>query len=212
MRIPILFGCCLLLVRAAVADVLEFGPVVVGHDSTASIEWGVPSGEPLSIQFDLPPAPFELLSYHADSLGARRWLFTVKFSPDSVGDFSGVIARVLDPNGNPTAYGLTVHGEGVLSAGARQRPGLFPSSFSLQASPNPFNPTTEVSFALPQAGRVSVKVFDILGKQAATLYDGIAAAGEHRVTFDGGQLPAGIYFLRLEAAAHQRTLKLVLLK
>jgi len=87
-----------------------------------------------------------------------------------------------------------------------------PSSLILSASPNPFNPVTEVTFSLPREGRAIVKVFDILGQQVSVLQDGVLTAGEHRVLFDGGQLPTGIYFLRLEAASRQTTLKLVLLK
>jgi hypothetical protein len=87
-----------------------------------------------------------------------------------------------------------------------------PASFGLSAYPNPFNPATEITFSLPTAGPVTVKVFDILGQQISVLQNGLLTAGQHRVTFDGAHLPAGIYFLRLEAASHLTTLKLVLLK
>jgi len=96
------------------------------------------------------------------------------------------------------------------SAGASNS--LLPSSLSLSAFPNPFNPTSEITFSLPKAGRATLKIFNLLGRQVSVLQDGVLATGSHRVSFDGGQLPAGIYFLRLEAASRQTTLKLVLLK
>jgi hypothetical protein len=86
------------------------------------------------------------------------------------------------------------------------------STFELSASPNPFNPSTEITFSVPSAQRVVIKVFNLRGQQVSVLQDGILTAGTHRVLFDGSHFPAGIYFLRLETGTHQRTLKLVLLK
>ena len=87
-----------------------------------------------------------------------------------------------------------------------------PSSFILSSYPNPFNPSTTLSFSLPRAGSVSIGVFDITGRKVETLAEGRYDAGEHRVTFDGTKLPSGIYFARMQAGDQQRTQKMVLLK
>jgi hypothetical protein len=115
-------------------------------------------------------------------------------------------------DGNPDLFTTDAVWLNLTPSGMKHDSNLPPSSFALSAYPNPFNPTTEITFSLPKAGYASVKVYDILGQQITTLQDGVLTAGEHHVTFDGNHFPTGIYFLRLEAASYQRTLKLVLLK
>jgi hypothetical protein len=61
---------------------------------------------------------------------------------------------------------------------------------TVQAHPNPFNPTTTISFALPQSGKMLLSVYDISGRLVATLVDGYRVAGTHDVTFDGSDLPS----------------------
>jgi hypothetical protein len=81
-----------------------------------------------------------------------------------------------------------------------------------QNYPNPFNPSTTIAFDLPIAGSVSLRVFNLQGREVAVLKDGFSAAGTQRVRFDGGGLASGIYFLRLEAAGLTQTRKMMLLK
>ncbi len=88
-----------------------------------------------------------------------------------------------------------------------------PSQYILSpAFPNPFNPTTQTSFALPKAGEVSLRIFNLLGQEVVTLVHGMRSAGMHAVTFDGSTLPSGIYFYRLQAGNFVQTQKMLLLK
>jgi hypothetical protein len=89
---------------------------------------------------------------------------------------------------------------------------LQPSSFSLSCFPNPFNPTTTISFTLPQASKVKINVYDMLGRDKACLVRGMYAAGEHHVSLDGSALSSGVYFARLESGGLARTQKLLLIK
>ena len=89
---------------------------------------------------------------------------------------------------------------------------LNPSSFTLSSFPNPFNPSTTLSFTLPKSGNVRLAVYDILGREVKVLQEGIVEAGEHAVTFDGSHLSSGIYFARLESSGNVKTQKLLLLK
>ncbi len=88
-----------------------------------------------------------------------------------------------------------------------------PQEFALaQNYPNPFNPVTTIEFALPQAGHVELKVFNVLGQTVSTLVDGFETAGVHRVEFDAGLLPSGIYFYRISHSDGTQTKKMALVK
>ncbi len=88
-----------------------------------------------------------------------------------------------------------------------------PASYALsQNYPNPFNPVTNIEYSLGKAGTVSLKVYDILGQEVATLFEGTQSAGQHSVTFNGASLASGVYFYTLQAGANSLTKKLVLMK
>ncbi len=75
-----------------------------------------------------------------------------------------------------------------------------PATFSLKQNyPNPFNPTTKIDFSLATDSKVSVKVFDILGREIATLLNSNMAAGNHTINFNATNLQSGVYFYRLQA-------------
>jgi hypothetical protein len=77
-----------------------------------------------------------------------------------------------------------------------------PSGYTLQQNyPNPFNPTTQIAYSVPEAGVVSLKVYDTLGNVVATLANGTRQAGNYSVTFDASGLSSGIYYYRLEGEA-----------
>jgi len=92
-------------------------------------------------------------------------------------------------------------------------PSMLPTFFSLlQNYPNPFNPTTVIEFALPQASRVKLEVFNILGQMTMTLVDDYLPAGNHQVIFDATNFPSGIYFYRLSHKDSKLTRKMTLIK
>jgi uncharacterized delta-60 repeat protein len=88
-----------------------------------------------------------------------------------------------------------------------------PGGFRLkQPSPNPFNPSTVLSYELQAASYISLKVYDTAGRLVATLVNGWRDAGAHEVTFDGSRLASGVYVYRLQAGENAATGKMVLLK
>jgi hypothetical protein len=90
---------------------------------------------------------------------------------------------------------------------------IIAESFSLdQNYPNPFNPSTKISFSIPKAGPAKLQVYDILGREVATLLDKTMSAGNHEVNFDGVNLNAGIYFYRLQSEGQSMTRKMMLIK
>jgi hypothetical protein len=87
------------------------------------------------------------------------------------------------------------------------------ASFTLKQNyPNPFNPATTIEFALPRNAEVSLKVYDILGKEIATLISQAMTAGSYSYELDASQWTSGVYFYRLEAGDYSELRKMILMK
>ncbi len=88
-----------------------------------------------------------------------------------------------------------------------------PKQFTLsQNYPNPFNPTTVISYQLPTASTVSLKIYDVLGKEVATLVNGRQEAGTYNFNFNASNLASGIYFYRFQAGNFVQVRKMMLVK
>jgi hypothetical protein len=88
-----------------------------------------------------------------------------------------------------------------------------PTNFSLlQNYPNPFNPSTTIIYSVPEAGVVTLKVFDILGREVRTLLNEYKAAGAYNVVFNAHGLSSGVYFYRLTTGSKNDVKKLMLIK
>ncbi len=83
---------------------------------------------------------------------------------------------------------------------------------NLAVSPNPFNPTTDISFKLRAASNLKLAVYDVSGREVARLVDGFYPAGTHQVLWDASMMASGVYFARLETGAEIKTEKLLLVK
>ncbi len=81
-----------------------------------------------------------------------------------------------------------------------------------QNYPNPFNPTTNISYVLPKAENVSLKVYDVLGREVATLVNEVKPAGAYTVPFNASNLASGVYFYKLQAGSFVQTKKMMLVK
>ncbi len=92
--------------------------------------------------------------------------------------------------------------------------GLAPASVELSGNyPNPFNPSTSISFTLGTSGHASLKVFDVLGKEVATVAEGMFNAGERNTfTFNAENLTSGVYYYRLISNAAVETRTMLLMK
>lgn len=95
---------------------------------------------------------------------------------------------------------------------------MIPDRFSLfQNHPNPFNPSTTIRFDVPYASRVKLRVFDLLGREIRTLFDGEQKAGTSDVVWDGTdysglRVASGVYFYRLDASGYSETRKMILVR
>jgi hypothetical protein len=99
------------------------------------------------------------------------------------------------------------------SVGVEETPGALPSEFALhQSHPNPFNPRALVPCDVKEAVRVVLKVYDVLGREVATLVDGNHAPGRYVAAFDAGDLSSGIYFYAIEMGAFRAVRRMVLVR
>ncbi len=88
-----------------------------------------------------------------------------------------------------------------------------PLEFALgQNYPNPFNPSTQINYTVPQTGQVTLKVYNVLGMEVATLVSGLQQAGKHTATFNAASFASGVYFYRLQAGGASLTMKMLFVK
>lgn len=172
--------------------ILVFGGFNEGNISLNNSEIYTISGSTLTYQ----PGPN--LTY------PRREFMTVKFK-NSVYVFGGTSNNSINIPFIERLDLLTDIDEEVLNS--------IPSAFQLsQNYPNPFNPATVIRYGLQVSGLVTLKVYDLLGNEVATLVDEEKVAGTHEVVFDGSGLAGGIYFYRLTVGKQSFFKKMVLLK
>ena len=91
--------------------------------------------------------------------------------------------------------------------------GSVPSAYTLEQNyPNPFNPTTTITYSIPKESQVSLKIYDVMGREVVELVSGKQSSGSYNVEFDAASLASGTYFYKLVAADFISVKKMVLLK
>jgi hypothetical protein len=143
-----------------------------------------------------------------------------------------VTCKYMDNNGNwNTASGVTVNTATntitisqsnlysyyilipTTATGINYSSNSTPQNYELKQNyPNPFNPVTVIKYLLPSESKVSLKIYDMLGKEVITLVNAIQTPGEHIVNFNASNLTSGIYLYKITAGNFTQTKKLVLLK
>ena len=165
-----------------------------------------------------PLAARQFYLMRIDTLGNMLWRIFYGLSGD---ESLPKLARTADSGyvlcGGSTSFNL-LSDIFVVKTGREQLSGVPPrdqglaSTFVLTIFPNPFNAVTTISLSLPTASDFELSVFDMTGRYVHTLHEGILNAGEHRIGFDAGSLPSGIYFARMEMPSQLSTQKLLLIK
>ena len=91
--------------------------------------------------------------------------------------------------------------------------GAIPTQFALEQNyPNPFNPATTIKFSIPEVSKVTLKIYDILGREVSTLVNEVRNAGNHEVNFDASNLASGMYIYSIKAGDYTASKKMMLLK
>ncbi len=103
--------------------------------------------------------------------------------------------------------------DGLLTDISPSNPNTIPLTYSLsQNYPNPFNPTTKINFSIPKQGLVTLKIYDVLGKEVMTLVNETKSIGNYEVEFSGINLASGAYFYRIEAGEFTDIKRMILIK
>ena len=124
------------------------------------------------------------------------------------GVFDNTMPFTLGPSGS-----ISYEGGSLLVTSIESSVLNIPKSFFVdQNYPNPFNPSTTIRFGLPNSSYVTAKLFNVLGQEMATLYEGRLNAGEHELLFNAADLGSGIYFYRIQAEDVVSMKRMVLMK
>jgi hypothetical protein len=167
--------------------------------NTAHINNGDRAGE-----VTVAPDGTVFLANHDDGLRAYHYdgtSFTVTAHINDGGDANGVAVgadgTVFLANGEEGLFAYTYSGVTTQVTDAFSQ---IPNEFELRQNyPNPFNPSTTIEFSLPQSSFVSLKIYNLLGAEVATLLEARKPAGQHNVSFDASTLASGLYYYTLTA-------------
>ena len=125
----------------------------------------------------------------------------------------------VDNNNNVFVAGINDASDGIIikyvqaPIGIQQNGNELPKDFELgQNYPNPFNPNTQIDFSIPKSSLVTIKIFDVLGKEVAEVVKKDLTAGSYTFDFNASSLTSGVYFYQLTAGEFTDTKKLVLVK
>ena len=134
----------------------------------------------------------------------------VTFTPKDTSRQNGYIILTSNASGSPDS--LAVNGKGETLTNINNNPST-PLSFSLsQNYPNPFNPSTKIKYELPVASKVTIKIYDILGREVTTLVNKSQNAGRYEIEFNANNLPSGVYIYQIRANEFISARKLMLIK
>ncbi len=161
-----------------------------------------------------------------DGTGARNFVY----ASNPINPYEGVAEDWQSTQGYPVRENLRYTNATLLTAdngkpigdlnwfpelytGVSENSNAVPSVFALsQNYPNPFNPTTTIKYSITKSGLVTLKVFNLLGQEVATLVDKAQNAGEHVVDFDASELASGIYMYRIQVGNSSLSKKMILLR
>jgi hypothetical protein len=143
--------------------------------------------------------PLDIAVNDADATGSREGMISLSVENNDI-SYYDVSAWTYTWIGDKTTVGVEDQQLTVLS-------------YSLsQNYPNPFNPTTLISYSLPKSGFVTLKVFDVLGREVTTLVNQNQNSGSYNITFNASNLSTGVYFYKLEAGEYLSIKKMLLIK
>jgi len=191
-----------------------------GPDGRVKVSWKIaestPGGTNCTLQFGWMTNEEDSIFAGNRSADARMFYWTDSTDTTEAGTGDYTTQFSAEPywvsRGGVTSFGTFGVGDFKLTS-VVPRNGGSPYEFILyQNYPNPFNPGTLIAYQLKTPGHVTLKVYDVLGREVRTLVNEKQVEGNHMVSFSAADLPSGVYFYKLEAEGFTRTRKLVVIK
>jgi hypothetical protein len=178
---------------------INFTTVTVGSTKKDSVLVNNPGNQPLQITaISSTNARFTFAPSTMTILPSESAILTVTFAPEDTSDQSGSIVFTHNASGSPGT--LAVSGKGAAVVGIERDKTQIPIEFALQQNyPNPFNASTEIRFALPIASRVSLIIYDVVGREISALVDGNIEAGYYTARWNASSMAGGIYLAKFTA-------------
>jgi hypothetical protein len=207
-------GCAMLLAYvpdiAAAPGSMNFGPVSVGNSVTRSLGLINTGSNVLTVHEIIGTESYSATFAGPATVAIGDTLrVDVVFAPQNPGTFIDTL-QVLSDAITGVKYVRCI-GAGTAASGDNSAP--LPTDYSLhKAYPNPFNPSTTISFELSQDSHAELEIFDVQGRVVETLFDGELSAGTHSRVWSCGTCAGGVYFARLRASEFVGIQKLVLMK
>jgi len=196
-------------------DTLDFGTVTV-NESLALGLWVHNTGSLTLNVTNVFVAPayapyFDISSTSFSVPPDDSMQITVTFAPQAQQSYDCALA-ILNNSPDPTFF-VQILAAGTLLGVTETVAGQAPDNYSLEQNhPNPFNPITDIGFAVPYTSEVSLVVYDVMGRQVETLVRGTFSVGGYRVSWNAEDMPSGIYFCRLSSGSTVLTRKMILLR
>jgi hypothetical protein len=197
-------------------DTINFGNITVGnsiskqftiynpHDTTVTINQFYCSNPAFSTSVNVPITiqAYDSLVVPVTYRPINDSSITTSFNIRNIGQYNGypqLIARQVIFSTKEIVSGI-------------DKPVLFKQFQLYQNFPNPFNPTTIINYQIPDYGKVTLKVFDILGREIKTLVNKFQSGGSYSIRFDASKLTSGVYFYQLKSGDYSSIKKMVLVK
>ena len=214
-------------INSATSITWASGPDVPGVKTGSSRPGGIGVGERFYfVPGETTPAPYPVDSIFVFNVTTNTWLpdaYTGRGAAGTGSNYWDAVSSWTAGSGKvkifiaggalntayPGLYTLQVDNCTVLNVTGTETPVSYNLS---QNYPNPFNPVTKINYALPKQGLVSMKVYDILGKEVATLVNEVKNAGNYSVEFNASNLSSGIYFYKISVNGFSEVKKMTLIK
>jgi hypothetical protein len=141
-----------------------------------------------------------------------------KLKTSGIGDRTVALQLIISENFKANCFAGDIKADNEILAKSNYQEILLNEKFTIkdyaleQNYPNPFNPSTKIKFQLPKDGFVTLKVYDILGKEIATLINEEKSQGKYEVNFNASSLSSGVYIYKIQAGDFVSSRKMILLK
>ncbi|MBI1931308.1 MAG: T9SS type A sorting domain-containing protein [Ignavibacteriales bacterium] len=128
-------------------------------------------------------------------------------------DVTNTDLKILVDEGNDGTVDDTLSLTNKITGIGNSQGSLLPTEYKLEQNyPNPFNPTTTISYQIPVNKHITIKVYDVLGREIATLIDEYKPAGIYKLEFNASRLVSGVYFYKLRAGSFVETRKMIIMR